>query len=277
MALWREEWNKFSDDALETMKRFSDKTNEEREWMCYVYDVDGKYELGEVSYGGLSRIEVNPTRKEAQDKFINGFDKGQKKWTIHGHPLKDGKIYTGRQYFSSTDICREFVRSRDNNEFVSQFLVYPHKQQDSNTKKEVFHNRVRILVFPDRATITRAMNISNPKVDVSKITASSGQNQSIQQEDGSTILKNDAGIDWFAFQEALGRMGCMGIVDLEGPQRGSKYFQSEGGLKAFNLGTVGAILLLFWFATRMNVEYKKGNLNAESIEVVDDLKDYYRQ
>ena len=35
--------------------------------------------------------------------------------------------------------------------------------------------------------------------------------------DGS--LKNEAGVDWFAFQEALGKLGYMGIIDIEGPER----------------------------------------------------------
>ena len=56
--------------------------------------------------------------------------------------------------------------------------------------------------------------------------------------DGS--LKNDAGVDWFAFQEALGKMGYMGIVDIEGP---------EGGMK------VDAADTMF-----MQTEYKKSPL-----------------
>ena len=67
MALWQTEWNKFSEKAIQRMKLHSDKTHDEREWMCYVYDVDGTYQLGEVSYGSESRIEVSPTKKSAQD------------------------------------------------------------------------------------------------------------------------------------------------------------------------------------------------------------------
>ncbi|MBP98481.1 hypothetical protein CMK18_21230, partial [Candidatus Poribacteria bacterium] len=37
--------------------------------------------------------------------------------------------------------------------------------------------------------------------------------------DGS--LKNEAGVDWFAFQEALGKLGYMGIIDIEGPKNGA--------------------------------------------------------
>ena len=37
-----------------------------------VYDVDGTYELGGVSYGGESRIEVSPTQKSAQDRMTKG-------------------------------------------------------------------------------------------------------------------------------------------------------------------------------------------------------------
>ncbi|MBN88114.1 hypothetical protein CMO95_00765 [Candidatus Woesearchaeota archaeon] len=274
MALWKKEWDKFTDEAIGVMKTQSDKTNEEREWMSYVYDTDKGYELGTVSYGGLSRIEVNPETKERQDQAKHGFKNGQKKWTIHGHPLKDGKIYTGRQYFSSTDICREFVRSRDNDEFVSQFLVYPHKQKDTRTNKEVFHNRVRILVFPNRETVIRAMQMSNPTVDVNSITVESGQNRNVEMSDGSSRLKNDAGVDWFAFQEALGKLGCMGIVDLEGPQQGSKMFQSENTLKAFNFGTVLVILGLAYAIKKANTGF---NFDAEGIEIVDDLSEYYNR
>ena len=274
MALWKKEWDKFTDEAMEVMKTQSDKTNEEREWMSYVYDTDKGYELGTVSYGGLSRIEVNPETKERQDQAKHGFKNGQKKWTIHGHPLKDGKIYTGRQYFSSTDICREFVRSRDNDEFVSQFLVYPHKQKDTLTNEEVFHNRVRILVFPNRETVMRAMQMSNPSVDVNSITVESGQNRNVEMGDGSSRLQNDAGVDWFAFQEALGKLGCMGIVDLEGPQNGSKMFQSENTLKAFNFGTV---LLIFGLAYAIKKANTGFNFDAEGIEIIDDLSEYYKR
>ena len=274
MTLWRQEWEKFTDDALGVMKEQSDKTNEEKEWMCYVYDTPKGYELGTVSYGGLSRIEVNPETKERQDGSKFGFKKGERKWTIHGHPLKDGKIYTGRQYFSSTDICREFVRCRDNDEFISQFLVYPHKQKDTTTNEEVFHNRVRILVFPNRETVVKAMRLSNPDVDVNGITVTSGQNSNVEMGDGSSRLKNEAGVDWFAFQEALGKLGCMGIVDLEGPMQGSRIFKSEGAIQAFNLGT----LLLIGFMAYLVKKVNNNTLfNAEDIEIIDDLGDYYNR
>tara|TARA_R110000824_G_scaffold188189_1_gene369522 strand:+ start:225 stop:1046 length:822 start_codon:yes stop_codon:yes gene_type:complete len=272
MSIWRQEWSKFSDDASQKMKFYSDKTNEEREWMCYVYDVNGTYELGGVSYGGLSRIEVSPDSKGRQDKMMNGLSEDDRKWTIHGHPLKDGKIYTGRQYFSSTDICREYVKCRDNDEYIAQFLVYPHKQRDTSTGKEVFHNRVRILVFPNRETIVRAMKSSNPNVDPMTISVQSGQNQQVKQKDGSVVLSNESGVDWFKFQEALGGMGCMGIVDLEGPKAGSTYFNSEGRIMAGNLGG----LLLITAALYGMYKLSKGDIfNADSIQIVDDLGAYY--
>ena len=76
MSLWLSEWNKFSPEAIKRMKTHSDKTHDEREWMCYVYDVDGTYELGEPSYGTLSRIEVSPEKKSAEDQ--KKFDKSVK-------------------------------------------------------------------------------------------------------------------------------------------------------------------------------------------------------
>lgn len=227
MEPWLQEWNKFSEGAIQDMKRFSDHTNEQKEWMCYVYDVNGVYQLGQPSYGGRSKIEVSPEKKGAEDKSKNGFEEAQRKWTIHGHPLKDGKIYTGRQYFSSTDICREFVRSRDNDEYVVQFLVFPHNQKDTATGKEVMHNRCRILIFPNRETIVKAMQDSNPQTDPYAISVSNSTNKSVKLDDGSTTLKNELNVDWFKFQESLGRMGFMGIVDIEGPSKGSVAFNSD--------------------------------------------------
>ena len=272
MTLWRKEWSKFSDDSIKTMKKHSDKTNEEREWMCYVYDVDGKYGLGSVSYGGESRIEVSPQKKGAQDSVMNGLSSQDRKWTIHGHPLKDGKIYTGRQYFSSTDICREYVRSRDNDEYVAQFLVYPHKQVDTNNNEEVFHNRVRVLVFPNRETIVKAMRSSNPQVDPMAITAQSGQNSQVKQDDGSVALQNEAGVDWFAFQEALGRLGCMGLIDLEGPSSGSAYFNSEGRIMAGNFAGIIAIGIIVIGLSKL---HKMQPFKAENIPIIEDLVTHY--
>ena len=273
MKPWQQEWSKFSEEAIKAMKSYSDETNEHKEWMTYVYDVDGTYELGGVSYGGESRIEVSPQEKAAQDKMLKNLSIQDRKWTIHGHPLKDGKIYTGRQYFSSTDICREFVKSRDNDEYVVQFLVYPHKQMDDRTGQEVFHNRVRILIFPNKQVIMKAMKASNPQVNAEAITVESGQNSQVKKPDGSVRLENQSGVDWFAFQEALGRMGYMGIVDLEGGANGARYFNSEGRIMAGNIGGVVAILAILWGLAQINKESLPRN--AENISIVDDLKNYY--
>ena len=215
--VWKQEWDKFSDDAILEMKKYSDQTHLHREWMSYIYEVDGRYELGEPSYGDESRIEVNPSEKSKEDSKKNGFNESQRKWTIHGHPLKDGKIYTGRQYFSSTDILGEFLNSRDNNEYVVQYVVYPHQQDKSGQK--VIHNRVRILVFPNREVLWKAMKMSHPEMTEEQfmgISTENGYNKNAA--DGS--LKNEAGVDWFEFQEALGKMGYMGIMDIEGPAGG---------------------------------------------------------
>ena len=215
---WKEEWNKFTPEAIEEMKRYSDQTHLHREWMCYVYEKDGRYHLGEPSYGDESRIEVNPSEKAKEDSS-RGLSESQRKWTIHGHPLKDGKIYTGRQYFSSTDILQEFVKSRDNNEKVVQYVVYPHQQEKQGQK--VIHNRVRILVFPNREVIVKAMKMAHPNMTDEQIMAISEENgYNKNAVDGS--LKNDAGVDWFKFQEALGKLGYMGIIDIEGPKGGKQ-------------------------------------------------------
>ncbi len=249
--VWKQEWDKFSDDAILEMKKYSDQTHLHREWMSYVYEVDGRYELGEPSYGDESRIEVNPSEKSKEDSKKNGFNESQRKWTIHGHPLKDGKIYTGRQYFSSTDILGEFLNSRDNNEYVVQYVVYPH-QQDKNGQK-VIHNRVRILVFPNRDVLWRAMKMSHPEMTEEQfmgISTENGYNKNAA--DGS--LKNEAGVDWFEFPEALGKMGYMGIMDIEGPAGGMQvdaadtmFKQSQG--VSTNWAMVG--LLVIGFAALM--------------------------
>ena len=214
---WKEEWNKFTPEAIEEMKEYSDQTHLHREWMSYVYEKDGRYHLGKPSYGDESRIEVNPNEKAKEDSS-KGLSEGERKWTIHGHPLKDGKIYTGRQYFSSTDILQEFVKSRDNDVKVVQYVVYPHQQEGDGGK--VIHNRVRILVFPNRSTIVKAMKMSHPNMTDEQIMAISEKNgYNKNAVDGS--LKNEAGVDWFAFQEALGKLGYMGIIDIEGPKNGA--------------------------------------------------------
>jgi len=266
MLPWQKEWNKFTPTAIEKMKAFSDMTHEEKEWMCYVYAVNGTYELGEPSYGGESRIEVNPNVKSKQDGMKNGYKESQRKWTIHGHPLKDGKIYTGRQYFSSTDICREFVKCRDNNEYIVQFLVYPHKQKDSTTRREVFHNRVRVLIFPSRDVVMKAMSISNPGVNASTITVESGQNSQVAQKDGSVTLQNDSGVNWFVFQEALGNMGYMGIIDIEGPSGGKK-FRSEGYVKTGNLFGFAAISFIIWNIYKFNKSSANSIIKKSSEEI----------
>lgn len=266
--LWKQEFNRFDDKSLKDMKKYSDNTNEEREWMCYVYRGEGgQYRLGGASYGDESAIKVSPETKGAQDRFMKGLNEQQ--WTIHGHPLKDGKIYTGRQYFSSTDICREYVKSRDNNEYIAQFLVYPHQQiqKDANgnpTGRKVIHNRVRTLIFPDTQTIVAAMRDSNPGADPYAITEESGQNQQVPDGQGGMTLKNDSGVDWFAFQEALGKYGCMGIIDLEGPSQGAEGYTS-GQIGVANVGgfvTIAAILGGLWFVNKNR---------AKIIEVIDDL------
>jgi len=276
MADWKKEWSKFSQDAIENMKKYSDKTYDEREWMTYVYDVGNKYELGEVTYGGLSRIEVSPQKKAIQDKIQNGFTEKQRKWTIHGHPLKDGKIYTGRQYFSSKNICREFIKSRDGDERVVQFLVYPHKQENSTSGKEVIHNRVRVLVFPNREILTKAMKMSNPHVNAMGISVESGQNHQVKKPDGSMSLENKSKVNWFSFQEALGKLGYMGIVDIEGPKQGSVVYMSEGKRMASNLGGFALIGIIAMSLLKLNKSKKTDGVKAESVEVIDDLAHYMK-
>ena len=260
---WKEEWTKFTPEAIEEMKEYSDQTHLHREWMSYVYEKDGRYHLGKPSYGDESRIEVNPTEKAREDSS-KGLSEGQRLWTIHGHPLKDGKIYTGRQYFSSTDILQEFVKARDGDEKVVQYVVYPHQQEGQGQK--IIHNRVRILVFPNRSTIIKAMKMAHPEMTDEQIMAISENNgYNKNAVDGS--LKNEAGVDWFAFQEALGKLGYMGIIDIEGPSGGTKvdaadtmFEQNAEVNKSPYLLIIGAIGILalgkWWFTGKvLGAEY----------------------
>ena len=158
------------------------------------------------------------------------------------------------------------MKTRDTNEPVVQWITYPHQQIDTNTGKKVIHNRCRTLVFPSRDVVIKAMQVSNPDVDVMAITRESGQNRNAA--DGSLV--NDSGVDWFAFQEALGDMGYMGIMDLEGPAAGARPFRSEsmfvkkfGMLSVIALGIAGLAYL-----------NKTQGFGAE-VEVVDGLGDWH--
>ncbi len=232
---WLQEWQKFTPQAIEEIKSHNDDTHLEKEWMSYVYEKNGRYYIGKASMGDESAISVIPAEKTAVDAATKGLSPNQKKWTIHGHPLKDGKIYNGRQYFSSVDLIDEFLEVRDSDKNggrsrIVQYIVYPHQQKEGS--KEVIHNRVRVLVFPDSKTIVKAMKQSNLSVDPFAITRDNGMNKS--DSNGTTM--NDMNIDWFRFQEALGKMGQMGIVDIEG--KGGEHshpLNAESMMDKFNI------------------------------------------
>ena len=254
MSDWVNEWKKFHPSAIEEIKSHNDDTHLEREWMSYVYEKDGQYYIGRASLGEDSKIEIIPAEKTAVDTLTKGLTKGQRRWTIHGHPLKDGKIYNGRQYFSSTDVIDEFIEVRDSGQNggrsrIVQFVVYPHEQKDGG--ETTLHNRVRVLVFPDPQTIVRAMKQSNPHVDPMKITKETGQNK--VGGDGKTQM-NDMQVDWFKFQEALGRTGHMGIVDIEGsPTHKTMAAETTQGWfsrNKFSASLIGLGVLIMFFKNR---------------------------
>jgi hypothetical protein len=248
MSDWLNEWKKFDESAIEEIKSHNDDTHLEREWMSYVYERDGRYYIGRASKGDESKIEIIPAEKTAVDTMTKGFTKNERKWTIHGHPLKDGKIYNGRQYFSSTDLIDEFIEVRDSGKNggrsrIVQYVVYPHEQKENG--QTVIHNRVRILVFPDSETIVRAMKKSNPHADPYAISKDSGQNK--VGSDGNTQM-NDLKIDWFKFQEALGQTGHMGIVDIEGAIGNSMRSESYGtpAWKQYGVGFAVVGLVIYF-------------------------------
>ena len=84
----------------------------------------------------------------------------------------------------------------------------------------------------------------------------------INAPDGSLV--NDAGVNWFAFQETLGKYNCMGIMDLEGPAYGAEGFTSSklGLLNAGGIVGIVGILGTLWWANR-----NRGKI----IEVIDDI------
>ena len=234
--------------------------------MSYVYDVNGTYELGEPSYGSESKITIDPATKMAEDKSKYGFTEAQRKWTIHGHPLKDGDIYNGRQFFSSTDIINEFIQSRDNDEYIVQFLVHPHQQVDKTTGETVIHNRVRTLVFPGRDVVVSAMKKSNPSVDPYSITVENGTNQSM-----GGGLSNEIGVDWFAldgapsFQKTMEDMGYVSVMDLEGPGAETKASETlttstlmKSARRGIPLAIAGALIAMFWMNVRKDEELDEG-------------------
>ena len=202
----------------------------------------------------------------AEDKSKYGFTEAQRKWTIHGHPLKDGDIYNGRQFFSSTDIINEFIQSRDNDEYIVQFLVHPHQQVDKTTGETVIHNRVRTLVFPGRDVVVSAMKKSNPSVDPYSITVENGTNQSM-----GGGLSNEIGVDWFAldgapsFQKTMEDMGYVSVMDLEGPGAETKASETlttstlmKSARRGIPLAIAGALIAMFWMNVRKDEELDEG-------------------
>ena len=130
------------------------------------------------------------------------------------------------------------------------------------------HNRCRILIFPNRETIVRAMQDSNPQADPYVISVANSTNKSVKLDDGSTTLKNELEVDWFKFQESLGRMGFMGIVDIEGPADGSVAYKSEG------LGKKGELLGVIIFGSLALYMFHRFNMLPPQpffAEVVDDF------
>jgi len=151
-----------------------------------------------------------------------------------------------------------------------QYIVFPHQQIDDNTGKRVMHNRVRILVFPNSATVVAAMQQASPGCDPYAINRESGQNKNVPDGSGGSTLANDAGADWFAFQEALGQMGYMGIVDLEGPAMGAEEYHADGILspRLVNVAGLTAVAAVVWGVIRYNRQIRQA-LSSESVETVD--------
>ena len=105
------------------------------------------------------------------------------------------------------------------------------------------------------------MKESNPGVDPYAITPETGQNTNAA--DGRLV--NQAGVNWFAFQEALGKYNAMGIMDLEGPAYGAEGFSSQK-LSMINFGGMASVALILGGLFVANRNKQK------IIEVIDDLR-----
>jgi hypothetical protein len=111
------------------------------------------------------------------------------------------------------------------------------------------------------------MQQASPGCDPYSINRESGQNKNVPDGSGGSTLANDAGVDWFAFQEVLGKMGYMGIVDLEGPSKGAEEYRAEGILPTRLVNVAG---LLAIGAVLVGVlRYNKQVTTAKAVETVD--------
>lgn len=193
---WEREFWKLPDKEILKIKRINDKYYMGNEWLAYIYeDEKGRYTLGSLSGGGESQIVVSPDEHLAKDtekgKCVDGVcEREDIAATIHAHPLKDGKFYPGRSYYSHTDIASDYIRALKG-ERVVHFLVFPQPRIDG------YHNNVRVLVLEPKA-VRKAMKAANPTKDPDAVT-----------------MENPKDYDWFKFQDEMGKLGYMGIVDIE--------------------------------------------------------------
>ena len=192
---WVYEFNKLPDKEILKIKRINDKYYMGNEWLAYIYDGSGKYILGSLSGGGESQIGVDPddhlSRDTQKGKCEDGVcEKEDIVATIHAHPLKDGKFYNARSYYSSTDIIKDYRKALQGERAV-HFLVFPVPRIDG------YHNNIRVLVL-DPKVVRGAMKRSNPGLDPDAV---------------SEANKRD--YNWFKFQDEMGRLGYMGVVDIE--------------------------------------------------------------
>ena len=195
-APWESEFWKIPDKEVLKIKRINDKYYMGNEWLAYMYQDDGgRYSMGSLSGGGESQIVVSPDEHLNKDtqkgKCEDGVcEREDIAATIHAHPLKDGKFYPGRSYYSSTDIASDYARAV-RGEKVVHFLVFPQPRLDG------YHNDVRVLVLAPKV-VQKAMKASNPDKDPNAVSE-----------------QNKGDYDWFKFQDEMGKEGYMGIIDIE--------------------------------------------------------------
>ena len=239
--------SRFEKAALMEIKKRNDKEGGRREWLANVYEVDGKYSLGEPTYGNYSGILVSPSgvlTKDINVCKLNGgavADTKTKSYgagetscdkrpqqlvaTVHMHPIRTFAEEARRQHFSGVDIASEFVKSRDEDKEIVLFLTYPNLHMTQRS------NRVKAIIFPGKDVVMKAMQESNPGVNPAEVT-----------------VENRDKVDWIKFQSALQDMGYIEEVEIEGATGAppSTSLDIIGGMILLAVGIGGFLLWRHW-------------------------------
>jgi len=208
--------SRFSKEALAEIMHRDNENGGKKEWLANVYDIDGKYTLGQPETGTYDNILVSPSGIMTRDINVckmspgsNGeCDEMPKKLvsTIHMHPIAVNDVggRNIRQMFSGDDIASEFVASRDEDVEKILFLTYPDRKFTQRS------NRLKVIVFPNKDVSVKAMQMSNPQLDPFKVEV--GDQQGQPTTPGGIGRKQ---VDWMKYQTALKELGYIEDIDIE--------------------------------------------------------------